>query len=54
MEREVIVIDVDSAPFYLQPLIKPIFSHSALTNALLIYGIYPTLAYKMDKAMTNY
>lgn len=54
MKREVVVIDMDSAPFYLQPLIKPIFSHSTLTNALLIYGIYPTLAYKMEKAMTNY
>ena len=54
MEREVIVIDVDSAPFYLQPLIKPIFSHSALTDALLIYGIYPTLANYMEKAMSNF
>ena len=32
----------------------PNFDHSALTNVLLIYGIYPTLAHKMDKAMTNY
>lgn len=45
---------MESAPVYFQPLVKPIFSHSALTNVLFIYGIYPTLAHKVDKAMTNY
>lgn len=38
---------------YSHPPIKPIFSHLASVDILLLCAVYPTLAHETDKAMTN-